>query len=310
MSTPDVSIVIVTYNSRGTIGRALDAARPAVDAGRAEVIVVDNVSRDGTREHVRGAYPWVTLVESPGNVGYGRGCNQGLARASGRHILFQNPDAEVGLEALTRLARLLDETPRAGLVGPCILGPGGHLQPCGRLTTPWNILADTAGIPLARSNRRAIHPGEAPFRTDWLGGPALMGRTTLLREIGGFDPRFFLYFDETDLCKRIGDLGHELWACGEAVTRHAHGVSARGTGRALYLGNIGEHYFQSRCYYLCKHYGIAAAALADLGDYACCGLRVLRRLLAGLPAGEAGERLKFPVLRCPRRPTFGRAPRV
>lgn len=298
-SSPAVTTVIVTYNSRDTIGPTLDAARPIRDAGLAECIVVDNISRDGTREFVRAEYPWVTLVESPGNIGYGRGCNLGLERAATRYVLFQNPDAVVDLSAMERMVRLLDENPKAALVGPAIIGDNGILQHCGRLPTPWNVIADAAGIPTRDKPSHHIEPGEAPFRTDWLGGAVLMGRTELLKPIGGFDPRIFLYFDETDLCKRVGDLGHELWACGEAVTRHVVHASARGTGRALYNGAIAEHFFRSRYYYLTRHHGRIAATTAELIELAFFGLRVVKKKLFRQPTENFGLRFRCPILRMP-----------
>lgn len=302
MSTRAVTTVIVTYNSRDTIGPTLEAARAITDAGLAETVVVDNVSRDGTREVVRREHSWASLVESPGNIGYGRGCNLGLERAATRYVLFQNPDAVVDLAAMQRMVRLLDENPKAALVGPAIIGDNGILQHCGGLPTPWRILSGATGLPWFRRPLRRIQPGEAPFRTDWLGGAVLMGRAEVLKPIGGFDPRIFLYFDETDLCKRVGDLGHELWACGEAVTRHVVHASARGTGKELYHGAIAEHFFRSRYYYLCKHHGRLAATAAELAELAFFGLRVVRKKLTRQPTGNFGLRFRSPILRMPHFP--------
>src|SRR5512139_2440690 len=128
--------VIVTYRSRKTIAATLEGCRPAHDAGRLHVVVVDNASNDGTAAFVRGAFPWVEVVDAGGNLGFGRGCNLGFERVRTPYVLFLNPDATLGLESLTELESLLDAHPDVGIVGPGIRYEDGMLQRAGLLTTP------------------------------------------------------------------------------------------------------------------------------------------------------------------------------
>lgn len=300
MSEPIVTVVIVTYNSVDTIGAALDSLAPARDAGLIRCVVVDNISRDDTTEFVRRGYGWVTLVENDANLGYGRGCNAGLERADSRYIMFMNPDATMDRDAIRIMVSFLDEHERCAMVAPAIV-EGDTLQGCGALPTPWKIVRRAAGSNGSDLNLKAIEPGAKPFQTDWLCGAILVTRTDLMKRIGGFDPRIFLYFDETDLCKRLLDEGWELWAVGEAVARHDANASAAATGNELVSGCIAEHYFRSRFYYLCKHNGRVAAICVEMAELLLLAVRTPLRWIRGR-GGMLAKRLRSPVMRMPRFP--------
>ena len=93
-----------------------------------------------------------------------------------------------------------------------------------------------AGL-IGQLRQRPIEPDGEPFETDWLCGALLIGRTAQLQEMTGFDSNIFLYFEETDLCKRMIDRGSELWAVGRAVVVHDANASARQTGQSVHMGN-------------------------------------------------------------------------
>ncbi len=290
-----VTAISVAYKARAIIGDALRSLQPAHEAGLLDCIIVDNDSGDGTPAYVREAHPWATVIESGGNIGFGRGCNLGLAAAETEFVLFLNPDAELDLAGLRTLVAFLDAHPEAGLIGPAIRDPDGGLQVTDRLPSPGRVLRGAAG----RGGAWPIEPGQPPFRTEWLCGAALLGRTALLRELGGFDPRFFLYFEETDLCRRILASGSQIWAVPEAVARHRDGEIARATRRDMYHGCIAQHYFESRFYYLVKHYGWPAAVLTETADAVTMGARALVRLLRGRPVDDFRVRMRSPFYRLP-----------
>jgi GT2 family glycosyltransferase len=275
--TPRATAVLVTYNSAADIGAALDGLRPLIETGTVECVVVDNASADRTLEVVR-AHAGVEVVALPVNVGYGRGLNAGLERAHAPYVLFMNADTVLTRENLERLCAFMDDRPRAGMAAPAIVDEAGGLQVAGRSPTPWVLMARAAGLGRFAGRQRPIEPGKPPFETDWLLGALLIARTSLMRELGGFDPRFFLYFEETDLCRRVLRSGHELWAVGEAVATHVGSVSAKGTGLPLFGDCIAEHYFRSRYYYLRKHFGVAAASATEAVEWATL---VLRSWLSG-----------------------------
>lgn len=302
MAEAPVTAVIVTYNSRGVIGEALDEAAQAHKNGLLEVVIVDNVSSDGTVDFVREQFPWVHVIQSPANVGFGRGCNAGLEFTKTPYILFLNPDAVLPCDSLKTLIAFLESHPKALFVAPATESHGGtQLQVAGGLPSPWSTLRAAAGLPSNPRTRRTIQPGSEPFLADWLGGGIMLGRCEELRKLGGFDPRFFLYFEETDLCKRAIMAGYELWAVGQATARHTGGTAAKGTGRKLYRASIAEHFFRSRFYYLVKHFGWPAAIWTDITELALLTARSTLKRLLGRGGGELAERLSGPVMRMPER---------
>jgi hypothetical protein len=150
-------------------------------------------------------------------------------------------------------------------------------------------------------SRSAIQPGDAPRCVQWLCGALLLCRTELIQRLSGFDPRFFLYFEETDLCRRAGAAGAELWAVGTAVAEHAGSASTRQAQRDLPEGGyLSEHYYRSRYYYLIKHHGRVAAAATEICELGIkAGRDAARWLLGRAPARELSARLQAPVLRLP-----------
>jgi N-acetylglucosaminyl-diphospho-decaprenol L-rhamnosyltransferase len=300
---PDVTAVMVTYESRDTVGQSLDALRVAYDARVTDVIVVDNASSDGTADFISEHYRWVTLVRSRHNLGYGRGCNLGWRHASTPYIMFMNADAVLTLHAIEVMRTFMERNPRAGIVAPAIRCMSGEYQEAGGLPTPMTQLREATGVRRwQRRSHQVIQPGGEPFTTDWLCGAVLFTRSHIMRELRGFDPRFFLYFEETDLCIRAQAAGYELWAIGEAVATHASNTSARKIDPTLAdEGCLSQHYYQSRYYYLTKHYGIMAATCAEVGELMLKGIRDLARLLAGRGgADKCRRRLRGPILMFPR----------
>ena len=220
-----VTAVMVTYQSGPAAARALDALRPAFDRGELRAVVVDNHSGDGTADLIAAAHPWVELVRSPQNLGYGRGCNLGFERVSTPYALIMNPDVLITPADVARLAELLDGRPRAAVAAPATRFAEREYQHAGGLPTPLSV---ASGKP---PRRRPILPGAEPFLTDWVCGAIMMIRSEAFQALRGFDPRFFLYWEEVDLCRRAEHAGFENWVLGEAVARHVVGASSGGGPR-------------------------------------------------------------------------------
>jgi N-acetylglucosaminyl-diphospho-decaprenol L-rhamnosyltransferase len=297
---PQVTAVIVSYQSRQTVAAGLNALHGAHATGFANVVVVDNASNDGTADFVAKCYPWVTLVRSAENLGYGRALNLGMEQVTTPYVLLMNPDVVLPGIAVRKLVDFMETHPRAAMSAPAIIEDGGSIQLAGVLPTPWHMIVTATGLRSAR--QRPINPGGAPFQSDWLCGAILMTRLKSMNAIGGFDPRYFLYFEETDLCRRVIAHGGELWAVGEAVARHAGSDSAKRTNERLYKSCIAEHYFQSRFYYMAKFFGWPLAAAAELLEYSLLALRVFCRIGTGKrPDATVLDRLRAPLLRLPRK---------
>lgn len=294
-----ITVVIVTYNSAGTVDAALEALADGHAAGTVRVIVVDNASTDDTAGSIESRFPWVDVVASKENVGFGRGCNIGLSMAEGEYVLFLNPDAVLPVPALAVLQEHLEQHPQAAVVAPAILNPSGAAQKIHPLPTPWRVFAAAAGWRIPPSE--PIPPGSAPRRTDWLCGAVLLTRREVMVELGGFDPRFFLYFEETDLCRRVCEAGHELWVTGAAVASHLAGASTAKTNETMHGQDISKHYYESRFYYLRKHFGVIAAAVAECAELTVVGMRSLVKRLTGRRDSRFRDRLRAPILRSPPR---------
>jgi GT2 family glycosyltransferase len=293
---PLVTALVLSHRSRQATLRAVASLEEAHRDGVLRCVVVDNDSRDGTVEAVRARMPWATVVRSERNLGFARGCNLGLARVDTRYVLLLNPDAELPLADLRVLLAFLEHTPLAGMVGPAIHTGGTRLQHAGGAPTPWQVLVQACRPSWLPRDRRPIRPGGEPFRTDWLCGAVLLLRMSMLRDVGSFDPRFFLYFEETDLCRRATARGWQLWTVGRAVAKHVGGVSARATGRELVHGCIAEHYFRSRFRYFRKHYGLCVAGATELLELLLMGAVAGARRLLGRDVEGFLVRLRSPIL--------------
>ena len=297
---PRVTIIIVTYESSGTIEMVLAPLREPCSRGLFKCVVVDNCSRDRTPELLRAEGDWLELIQSGRNIGYGGACNLGWPSATTPYVLFLNPDAVLEPSAIETLADFMDAHPRTGIAAPSLLGRSGEPHRAGGLITPRRAIRVAMG--LAVEERKRIEPGGAPFRTVWLSGAVQMMRTELLRELGGFDPRFFMYFEETDLEVRAREAGWELWAVGEAAGQHSGGASALASGRPMIDHAIAEYFFPSRFYYWVKHHGRVSAVAAESADVVFSLLRGMVRWAAGRDPSPRLARLTAPIFRFPERP--------
>jgi len=300
-----VTAVIVTYQSHETIGHTLDAFCPAFDAGYASCVVVDNASSDGTADYVAEQYPWVKLVRSPENLGFGRGCNLGFKSVETPYLLLLNPDASISLAGLEVLVDFIDSHPDVGIVGPATKIIGWGYQSAGMLLTPMRLIRASLGFSVMHKDERVIEPGGESFQTNWICGAVFMIRSSLFRELDGFDPRFFLYFEETDLSLRTLRKGMEIWAVGEALSEHLAGFSARRSGEVMTGDTIGstvnQHYYESRYYYMGKNFGWFSAIAAELVSAVMDWVRWQRKKFRNCGEGQRLRPPKRPIMKLPAR---------
>ncbi len=301
-----MTAVVVTYQSAGTLDELMAPARRCHDASVLKFVFVDNDSRDATPQILEDQTDWAEVLLTGSNNGFGRGCNIGLAKVTTPYTLFLNPDAQIEPEAVRTMVTFMEQNPKVGIVGPATLtGPDPSYQHTSSLPTPWTVFR--ASIPLlkAGSDARRITPGSEPFRTGWVCGAVFMIRTELARALGGFDPRYFLYWEEMDLCLRAEHLGYQTWALGSALASHSCGASSSDDDTRI-GGCIGEHFYQSRRYYMVKHHGWLAATLSELGEFVFLGLRTFSDWLKGNGVARIRPRLQAPLFSQPKAlPTDG-----
>ena len=252
----EIAVVLVTHDTRE---RLLDALASVRDA---EVVVVDNASTDGTVEAVRQSFPEVRVVEGP-NDGYGAAANRGIAACSAPFVLLLNSDVVVRTGALRALAEYLQSHPRAGLAGPRLENPDGTLQrSCFAFLGTLRLAVEKTA--LGRHLRSYDRPRTAP----WVLGAALAIRREAFDAVGGFDPAFFLYAEEVDLCWRLWQAGWEVHYTPSATVLHVGGSSTRSRFEV-------QRVESARLFYR-RHYPPARAAALDLLIRTAMRMRWLR----------------------------------
>lgn len=228
-STPAVRVVVVTYNSRAVLGPFLDSlAHAGLDD--LEVVVVDNASAEPPTAT---ELPATTrLVVSEENLGYGGAANLGLVGATSPWLVVANPDVIWEPGSLAELLRRAEDWPQAGAVGPAIVDTDGSIYPSAR-----EFPSLTAGIGHAVLARiwpgnpwtRRYHSGTESHErlTDWLSGSCLVIRREAFESVGGFDEDYFMFFEDVDLCDRLGKKGWTSVYLPSARIRHDQGHSWR-----------------------------------------------------------------------------------
>ncbi|PKL39678.1 MAG: hypothetical protein CVV44_05505 [Spirochaetae bacterium HGW-Spirochaetae-1] len=259
----EISIITVTYNSKDYIGEAFRALEAPCKDGIVEWIVVDNASQDDTADFISKEFPWIEVIKSEENLGFGRGNNLGVRHSQAPYILFLNPDAVIDMPTIECMLTFMKENPKAGITAPAIIEPEGTLQPWFLFPTPLRIFIRAIGLDRLFKQMFYINPGSLPQLVECVGGAVFTVRRDVFEELSGFDPKFFLYWEETDLCLRATQNGWEIWTIGEAVARHTNAVSAKTHNKPMFAGCISEHFFRSRYYYLQKHYGKLHAWLTE-----------------------------------------------
>jgi GT2 family glycosyltransferase len=222
-----LSVVIVNWNGRDWIGRCLASIPEAALDSDTEVIVVDNHSTDSSVSYIRETFPTVRVIESSENLGFGRGAQAGVESAEGAFVTVANADVVFGPGSIDRLARALEERPRAAWVGPRIVGPDGRVQSQAlRLAgafEPLRWIPRFAWLATPRSARRH----DRPVRCERLYGACMVFRAAMLDEIGGMPTGSFLGGEEQRLAGRFREKGYEVWYEPSVTVFHELGTSRR-----------------------------------------------------------------------------------
>ena len=296
-----VLVVLLNYRTPEMTLRAAEAALPDIRALAAELVIVDNASGDGSAGILQqgiSAHGWedeglVRLVLSPVNGGFGAGNNIGLAMqmsdgTAPDYYYLLNSDAFPDAGCLPALLRHLETTPKAGMAGSHVRGeddvPHTTAFRFPSIAGEFEQAARTG--PITRLLRRAVVAPDLPTETamvDWVAGASVLMRADMLREIGGFDETFFLYFEETDLCRRAARAGWQCWYLPDAGVVHIGSVS---TGMKTWQ-RIPPYWFASRRHYFVKNHGRLYAAMALAARLAGGAIHVLRCRLSGQPTQDA-----------------------
>lgn len=213
--TQTISVIIVSYNTADLISDCLESVMASRQIS-CEIFVVDNASRDGSADVVREKFPAARLIANEDNRGFGAANNQALRECTGRYVIFLNPDTTVEPESFCRMVAFMDANPGVGLAGPKVLNPDGTRQDSVSFRYPGHRYGEAD---------LGVLPGDIACVL----GACQIARTSLLRELGGFDEDFFLYGEDQDLCLRIRKRGLEIGLIPDATIMHHGGKSERGT---------------------------------------------------------------------------------
>jgi GT2 family glycosyltransferase len=305
--TCDASVIVVSYNTREILRACLDSLFAAIGNRQVEVIVVDNASRDSSADMIAESFPEVRLVRSPTNLGFAAANNVGFELARGRHLILLNPDTLLAPEAIGRALDHMEANPGVGLAGGRLLGRSGEDEPSARLFPSFlNEFLVLTGLAarfphsrfLGRFDRTWADPAE-PAVVDWVPGAFTIIRRDALTEVGGFDERFFLYYEEVDLCRRFKAAGWEIWYWPDIVVRHWGGESSK-TVETVEFSSSGSQLvlwrMRSALLYYRKHHGrLGAWSLARL-EMAWHTLRRLKAAVRPATRAKAEESRRVAVL--------------
>jgi len=292
----DIAVVIVTYKSAQLAIEALRSVhreRAATEIG-VRAIVIDNSGQDfaaiAAATEANDWCSWVTLVKAPRNGGFAYGNNLGIAHACAAkrpdYIYLLNPDAQVRDGGLVALVRFLESHPHVGIAGssienldgsdwsiafrfPSLISELTHGLDVGvieRLLRRWTV---------ARQMSRDAQP------VDWISGSSMMIRSSVFTAIGGMDENYFLYFEETDFCRRAKQAGFSTWYVPESRVMHIGGQSTQVTDLRTGPKRLPSYWFDSRRRYFAVTFGVTRTMFIDIVALSAHVVGLLKRALLG-----------------------------
>ena len=233
--TPDLTVIIVSYNTRELTLAALRTLYATTEAIAFHSVVLDNASSDGSADAVAEAFPQVELIRSAENLGFARANNVVAAQTRTDWLLLLNPDTECHAGAVDNLMAFARANPQAGIYGGRTVFPDGRLNiaSCWNRITPWSVFCLATGL-------TAAFPRSTLFDTEAMGswqrdtvrevdivvGCFLLIRRDLWERLGGFDLRYFMYGEEADLCLRARRLGFRPMITPDAQIMHLVGAAS------------------------------------------------------------------------------------
>ena len=275
-------VAIVNYRTADLVVACLQSLATEDPLGPSgfRVLVVDNASGDGSAARIREAIrahawtAWAEVREAPRNGGFSYGNNLAVREAlrpgaALEQVWLLNPDTVVQRGAVRRLTDFLERHPRAGIVGSGIDNDDGAAWPYAfRFPSIASELENGIRLGLVtrllRSRLVARRMGPEADTADWVSGASMMVRREVFEQVGLMDEGYFLYFEETDFCRRVRQAGWEVWYEPQARVMHIAGQSTGVTGRQTVTPRRPAYWFESRRRYFVKHHGRLYTALADV----------------------------------------------
>lgn len=230
MSDIDVSILIVHTFEKPLLRQTLRGIRRAAPKIAYEVVVIDNNPSAGVEKMLKDEFQDVRYVQNDSNKGFGGGMNVGIRASRGRYVLIFNPDIIVQPDSLEKMVAYMDEHQDIGILGPKLLNPDGSLQyTCYRLPTlmlPVYRRTPLGKLPFAKKvieEYLMVHENhDVVVDVDAMIGAALFSRRSMLEEVDLFDERYFLYYEDNDLCRKFWEAGYRVVYYPDVFMMHYH----------------------------------------------------------------------------------------
>ena len=232
----DISIIIVNYNVKEFVKNLLYSLHKALEGFTSEIIVVDNASSDGSVDDIKAKFSDVKVIANKNNVGFGKANNQALEICKGKYIVLLNPDTIVREDTFTKLIEFVKANPNAGMTTCKVLNPDGTIQlACRRgFPGPWTSFTKITGLSklfpksklFSRYNLTYLDENETN-EVDAISGSFMMFTREVYEKVGGFDPQFFMYGEDLDLCYRVQQAGYKVFYVPETEIIHYKGESTK-----------------------------------------------------------------------------------
>ena len=283
-----LDVIIVNHNSTDQLCEALESVY-GVMGPKTKVYVEDNASSDRPGR-IKERFPKVALCVNSRNLGFAKGVNPALFKGKSPYVMLMNPDTVLKDEGWQDLWEYLEQNPEVGALGPRILDPDGAVQ--GSARSFHNLMTVLAGrrgpltriFPNSRFSRRdvpsLVSDGVTPMEVDWVSGACLVARREAVEQVGGLDERFFMYFEDTDWCRRMALAGWKTIYFPRAKIVHQVGVSSQHRPIRCILEFHKSCYRYMQKYFLKRHPWLAvpSAAMVALRFLGMLTLWSLRRI--------------------------------
>ncbi|MTI89298.1 MAG: glycosyltransferase [Balneolaceae bacterium] len=278
-SPVDISVIIVNYKVKEYIANLLNSLYKGSKGFNLEVFVVDNNSGDDSVSYLKERYPQVTYIANTENKGFGVANNQAIKKASGAYTLIINPDTLISEDTLSTLVSHMEENQQCGAAGCKILNPDGTFAPESRRSVPtiWSAACKVFGLNYLFPDRKVFGKYYLSWMDDdeqaqipVLSGSFMFWRTKLLKELKGFDERFFMYGEDIDLCYRVQQTDYHIDYVPSTSIIHYKGESTKG-GDLRYIRIFNKALYQ----FFDKHYSSRYSFLFKIFIYLAIWVRTL-----------------------------------
>lgn len=260
MSELELSIIIVSWNTKGLLKDCLDSVRRYTGQIQYEVIVVDNASSDGSVEMLKSDYPLVKLIINERNEGFSKANNKGVHEAVGEFVLLLNSDTLIKENIFFNLVRFMKEMSEVGICSPAILNLNGDIQTMRTWNmTPFQSFKRIINIYKVQHDKRSkVHKRKDIIDAEIVAGVCFMVRRQVFHEVGLLDENYFMYNEEDDFCRRVREKGWKIaYITGSGVYHYRGGSYGDKATKQM----VKMKAYESDLYFFKKHYSVITAWL-------------------------------------------------